>query len=294
MAEEKRSPAASFEVPDLDVPKSRPTPSGGASPPVSGAQPAMRAPAPRAFDDDDDGLGMEIERDVTRPFDAPAPAARPSGRGIALDGPAPVRAAVSGSGLDVAYRRLDPKPRDEGDDGPGIAARVLGPVGAVVLAGGAFAGLCRVAHHGAGTSPTSLLPSAFDGTSAAASGAVALSSLVLAIAIGFFGVRARTRSWVLVGSASLVLLLALAMVTVTLASSGERGPPPDGALLVPWLAPLAVALGGVDVVVRSAKRFTNAYGAAKLAAVPVALVAGALLFAAAESSRFASLLSTLR
>ncbi len=288
VAEDKRATAASPDVPDLDVP-ARPAVSGAArtASPVSG--PARVQPA-SSFDDDD-GLGMEIERDITRPFDAPSPA-RPGGHGgVSLDGPSKPRA--SSSGLDVTYRRLDPK-REHVDGGPSLASRIGGPIAALVVFGGTAAALLRFVHRPSGTSPTSLLPSAFDGTSVPASGAVALTSLVLAIAIGYVGVRARTRSWMLVGAAAVVMLLALAMVTVTLASSGEHGPPPDGALLVPWLAPLAMLLGGIDVLVRSARRFVQAEGAAKLGGVPLAVLAGLLVFAAAEASRLASALPSFR
>lgn len=277
VADDKRSRGPSLDVPDLDVPRPR-----TAAP----ARAPAAAPSPM---DDDDPLGMEIQRDMSQPFAPPAPSPPASARGgggVALsDAPRGAKA----SGLDVEYNRLAPRPK-EVPTGPGTLATVLGPLGAVVLAGGAFAGLLRLVHRPAGLSVTALLPSAYDGSSAVASGAVAIGSLVGAVALGYVGVRASSRSWLLVGSAALVMLLALAMVTVTLASSGEHGPPPDGALLVPWLAPFATLLGGLDLVLRGARRLLHEEGGARAAGAPIALVGGALVFLAVETSRFAHLL----
>lgn len=289
MPDEKRSPAPDLDIPDLVLPAKRVSTSDAA--PVSGAV-ARGAPVPPSSLDDD--LGMELERDVSRPFEAPPPSrgARPAAAGsIALDGPRPSRPSTSG--LDVSYDRLAPRAR-RAEERPSRLGAVLGPLAALVLAGGAFAGLLRVAHRPAGRAVTGALPMAFDGSSAIASGAVALSSLVLAVALGTVGVRAKTKSWLLVGAASLVMLLSLAMVTVTLASSGETSAPPDGALLVPWLAPFAMLLGGIDVVVRGARAFVSGEGAGKLRGLPVALVGGALVFLAVETSRFSHLLPSLR
>jgi hypothetical protein len=294
--DEKRSPAPSLDVPDLEVPRSRPRPTSGAPAPA----PAARV----ASFDDDDGMDMEIERGLGTPFLAAAPPPPTSPRaggkgGIALDAPhahgsAPAsRPRPSRSGLEVEFDRFAPR-GPAAAEGPSTLARVLGSLGAIVLAAFALGALVRFAHRPAGVAATAILPFAFDGSSAIASGAVAITSLIGAMALGYLGVRASNRSWILVGAAALVMLLSLAMVTVTLASSGEPGPPADGALLVPWLAPFALLLGGIDVVARAARRFVDHEGGARALAAPLALGGGVLVFLAIETSRFAHLVPSLR
>ncbi len=263
-----------MDVPDLDVPASGPAPV--VRPPAKPAAPAT----PAAADDDVFGLGMEIERDISQPFQGPPSTAQPRAH----------RPRPSSSGLDVTYKRLDPRSTEGGPYRPSKATVVLGPLAAAVVAAAAFGGLAHALHRPTGFALTSLAPRAFDGTSVVGSGIVAVTALVLSIAIGYAGVRASSRSWLLVGTATCTMLLALAMVTVTLASSGEHGPPPDGALLVPWLAPFAIALAGLDALVRGARTMTKREGARKLGGVPLALAAGGLVFVALEASRFAALL----
>ena len=89
-------------------------------------------------------------------------------------------------------------------------------------------------------------------------------------------------------SGAALLLLSLAMVTVTLASTGDNPTPPDGALLVPFLAPAVLALLGLGLWGRAARIFTRAYGARKLGGLPLALIAGGLAFAAFEISKLAA------
>lgn len=288
MADEKRS-SFEVEVPDLALPDVGPAPAVRAAAKAPAAKPLPRA----VPDDDDDGLGMEIERDVSRPFEGPASTSRPTTRGAGMELDGPARPRPASSGLEVTYRRLDPR-SVQGDDGPSRLPAVLGPIAAVVASAGSFAALVRTVHRPAGIELTRIAPHAFDGTSVVGSAVVALTAFVLAMATGYAGVRSSSRSWLLVATATATMLLALAMVTIILASSGEHGPPPDGALLVPFLAPFALATAGVDLVVRAARRFMRAHGARKLGGVPLAAIAGGLLFVAFEASRLASLLPRWR
>ena len=71
---------------------------------------------------------------------------------------------------------------------------------------------------------------------------------VLAIAIGFLGLKLEPRSYAMVASAGALVLASLAMVTVTLVSTDENPGPADGALLMPYLLPLAMLSLGIGVV----------------------------------------------
>ena len=167
------------------------------------------------------------------------------------------------------------------DDEPSTKMKIATNVGALVLFGGAIAALVKLAHRAGGHSLTSVLPHAFDGTSVAQSGSVAGASLVLAIVLGFIGLRLRPRSWAFVVSGGAMLLTSLAMVTVTLVSTETNETPPDGALLIPWVVPIALAAVAIGLALRARRR---------LAALPLAAIAGALAFLAFEVSKLASLL----
>jgi hypothetical protein len=143
--------------------------------------------------------------------------------------------------------------------------------------------------HPAGLRTTSLLPHAFDATSPTESGALSLVLLVLAVALGFAGLKVRPRSWALVGSAGAMSITSLALVTVTLVATEENPSPPDGARLVPYALPLAVALLGLGIAGRGARLYLAEGATRKIAAFPVAMIGGALAFLAFEMSALISL-----
>jgi hypothetical protein len=288
------APAA---VPDLVIPGAR------ARAPAESA-PALRAPdlsaapakAPvshavggggRELSFDDDLDDMEIERNVaSAPLQAESShASQP--RGASTSGTSSPRSA----GLELAQpsrmsREGTARERDE-DAGSGIGPVLVGALVALAVAGGTFYALLRRLHHAGGYDVTRALPHAFDGSSAPESGTVAGIALVLAVALGFIGLRLKPASWGLLASGGALLLLALAMVTVTLASTGENPTPPDGVLLVPYLFPAAVVLVALGASGRAARLFARGYGPRRLLAIPVATLAGALAFVAFEASRFA-------
>ncbi|AKU94438.1 hypothetical protein AKJ09_01102 [Labilithrix luteola] len=258
------------------------------------AQPAKPTPAPAAapahgidFSPQDDDFDMHIERDFTGPASSSHYSGAPASGPVSKHGDLSPRAS---SGLEVTHRRLDAQRKHAIEVyEPSLLVKVIGPLLALVVTGGAAFGLVRYAHKGGGFSPMAHLPHAFDGTSMTTSAVVSLVTLALAIALGFLGVRLRPRSWAFVASAAVLLLMALAMVTVALASTGENSAPPDGALLLPYLMPVFVALLGLGVTGRAANAFTREGIAPKLATIPLAALAGAILFAAYETSRFGAL-----
>ena len=80
----------------------------------------------------------------------------------------------------------------------------------------------------------------------------------------------------------------LAMVTVTLASTGENPTPPDGALLVPYAAPLGLLLLALGMGGRAGRILAWARGVRRIRGVPLAVASGALAFVAFEISRLAT------
>lgn len=289
------------EVPALEVPP--PSQRGGppASPrasapslagPRSGPMPVSAARPPLPSGDDFD---MEIQRDVSVANMAPAVSSRGSSPSMpsvpSMTGPRSSGAfrAPTASGLELARSRPVARSRASAyEDAPSTALVVGGHVLAAVVFGATAFGLSRIAHAPGGRPLTAMLPGAFDGSSAPESGVVSIFCLVLAVALGWGGLKMRPRSWALVVSAGAMLLTSLAMVTVTLASSGEAGTPPDGVLLLPYLVPLALLALGVGVAGRGARMFADEGVGKKLAAVPIAVIAGALAFLAFEVSRLAA------
>jgi hypothetical protein len=150
-----------------------------------------------------------------------------------------------------------------------------------VLFAGAIAGLVKLAHQAGGRSLAGLLPHAFDRTSVVHAGSVAGGTFVLAIVLGFIGFRLKPRSWEFVVSAGAMLVASLAMFTVTLVSTESNEMPPDGSLLIPWIIPFSLAALALGLALRARSR---------LATLPLALIAGAIAFAAFETSQLASLL----
>jgi hypothetical protein len=261
---------------------------------------ASQAPAHGLdIDTSDDDFDMHIDRDFSAASMPPSqwspssrpgsmsgapPSLRPSGAPVARSG-AP---GALGSGLEVSYRRTDARALvDDGATDPTTGQRIAGWFASLTVAGAAAAGLFRLAHRPAGISLTGTMPHAFDGTSMIASGALSLVALAAAITVGWLGLRVRPRSWAWVSAGGGLLLIALAMVTVTLASSGENSAPPDGALLVPYLAPLTIGLFALGTLGRAASLFARDGVLRKVSTIPVAAVAGAIAFFAIETAKAA-------
>jgi hypothetical protein len=263
-----------------------------APPPARSVAPAARAPSPGgagggreiAFETDDDDFDMQIERNVATTSMQHATSA---GQASA----SPRRSGGLGAGLELAQPsrvvREGGAARQRALEAEGVGAKLLGALGAAAVAGATLFGLLRQVHAAGGRDVTRLVPHAFDGTSAAESGGVALVSLVAAVALGFVGLRLKPPAWTLLGGAGTILLFALAMVTVTLASTGENGAPPDGVLLVPYLFPAATSLVALGLATRSSRRLVRERGARRAAAIPLAAAAGLLAFVAFETSRLA-------
>ena len=253
--------------------------------------PAQQAGGGRsiAFDGgDDDDFDMEIERNVASTSMPTAQSSRSSG------GPASGRSSgghrAPGGGLELAApsrMAREASSRAEEHREPALGSKAAGVALAVIVGGGTAFALWKYMHHAGGYDVTRTLPHAFDGTSATESGAISLVSLVVAVIVGFVGLRFKPHAWAVVAAGGTILLLALAMVTVTLASTGESPTPPDGALLVPYLFPAALLMDAVGVEGRAARLFAASHGARRLASVPLAAVAGAIAFLAFEASRFA-------
>lgn len=234
-----------------------------------------------AFGDD---FGMEIERGggLSAP---PAISSRSPAAGV-HSAPPLSRPSGGGSGLDVAYQRSDLQRRARVADAPGVGERILAGVLSLVICVGVAGALFKFVHR-AGRSVIGLLPHAFDASSTVQSGVVAGSLLVLAIAVGFIGVKAHPRSYAMIGSAATLLIASLAMVTVTLVSTEQNPMPPDGALLIPFALPAAVALLGLGIAWRGVPLFLRG-GARRVLTLLVATIGGGLLFAAIEFSALAS------
>jgi hypothetical protein len=223
---------------------------------------------------------MEIDRGgAALALEPPASSSRGAVTALAGGG-------ASSSGLDVAYRRLDPQ-RAAGDEGPSMAARALAwAFPGVVFLATAF-GLFRLAHRPGGHALARLLPHAFDATSTEQSGALAAGALIFAIAIGVVGLRVEPRSYAMLTSAGAMVIASLAMVTVTLVSTEEQPGPADGALIIPYVVPFAVLALAGGTAARGPALFLGG-GARRARAIFAALAGGALAFAALEISTFAA------
>lgn len=308
------------EIPDLHLPPARGTPGSTSAPPSRprGVEPASsiggdsggdlgmsfeRGPAllsPAAsrqppgrevaiqIGGDDDEFGLEIERGGAMVSVPPASSMHSGGPTSTRHAPtSSARPASLPSGLEIAYKRSDLERRAPVDEGPSAKETALAWVVTAVAFAGTGALLFKLAHRQGGRSVIAMLPHAFDATSTVQSGAVSLVALVLAIAIGFIGVKARPRSWAMLGSAIMILLASLAMVTVTLVSTEEDPTPPDGALLIPYVVPASLVLLGLGVARRGVGLFLDG-GGRRAATVLVAAVGGVLVFAGVELSALAS------
>jgi hypothetical protein len=289
-------------VPDLEIAPSTRAPVISAPPPSNrGPAPAttqppasVRSAAPPqvdptmgagrnlSFDDDDDGgLGMEIERNLAMtPYASGAPGAHTSARPAGGMRPGLELAAPSRMARAAA---AEPQYADE----PGTGMKLAGLALSAVIAGGTAFSLWKYVYHARGFDITRALPHAFNGTSATESGIISLVGLVTAIGLGFAGLKLRPHAWAIVASGGLMLLLAIAMVTVTLGSTGESNVPPDGGLLVPYLLPASVLLLALGLVGRAGRRFAVGQGGRKALVLPFAAIAGAVGYLAFELSRFA-------
>ena len=243
--------------------------------------PAVQAPPAITIDDDDDDdpFGMQIQRNLGT---ADLPIATSSRAAPAAISTRPARVS---SGLELDGSRKDRYVHEEQEYEPSTVSKLVGFVVAMIVLGGVAFALVRFAHRAHGIKVTALLPHAFDGSSAAQSGIVSGVAIVLAVAFGFLGLKTTPRSWPLVGSAVASMLVALAMVTVTLASTGEGGAPPDGALLVPYLAPLVIAGISLTLGGRAAWLFADRKLGRKLLFLPVAALGGAVMYLAYETSK---------
>jgi hypothetical protein len=261
------------------------------SAPALSASPAQQAGGGRsiAFDGgDDDDFDMEIERNVASTSLPTAQSSRSSGGSASARSSGGHRA--SGAGLELAApsrMAREASSRVEEHREPAVGTKAAALALTVIVGGATALALWKYVHHAGGFDVTRALPHAFDGTSATESGAISLVSLVVAVIVGFVGLRWKPHAWAVVAAGGTILLLALAMVTVTLASTGENPTPPDGALLVPYLFPAAVLMVAIGVEGRAARLFAAGHGARRLASVPLAAVAGAIAFLAFEASRFA-------
>jgi serine/threonine protein kinase len=298
--------------PGIQAPSAPPRSPSGSAPQLrapTGSSPQLRAPTGSApqirqsapdlapsssrmqamtFDPHDDDE-MEIERDVVT---ASMPASgsmhgRPSSG--AMRAAPPPRIAATASGLELAAQRSGLT--EHYDEAPSLLTSIAAILVPLICFGGALFALAKFAHRPGGLDPLHLMPHAFDGSSVAESGVVAVVSFIVALALGAFGLKFHPRSWAMVASGGTMLLTALAMVTVTLASSGENPMPPDGALLIPYLGPLSLACLALGIAGRGRYLFLRDSIGMKIAAVPLAAFAGAVAFIAVESSRFASFLN---
>jgi hypothetical protein len=299
----------SFDVNAMAAAALAPSQAGASAPPSSGrgSSPALPSGAPQAprasmpsapaaqagggrsiaFDGgDDDDFDMEIERNVAGTSMPTAQSSRTSGTHAA--------ARPSGQagklGLELAApSRMVRERTERAAEGyePGTGIKLAGLALVTLLGGGTALVLWKYVHHAGGFDMMRSMPHAFDGTSATESGAVSLVALVIAVTVGFIGLRFKPHAWAVVAAGGAILLLALAMVTVTLASTGENPTPPDGALLVPYLFPAAVLMLAIGVEGRAARLFATSYGIRRVSAVPIAAFGGAIAFLAFEASRFA-------
>jgi hypothetical protein len=270
-------------VPELSFDAVPPSSRGRSASPAGAPPPRPMAPV-ASEDGDVDDFDMEIERNIATTAMSSMTSAPPSGAhgGGRTSGRAGLELAAPSRMAREAVAQ-----RHHGDQEPSTGEKIAGLALSVVIAGGAAFALFHYVHHARGIDVTRTLPHAFDGTSATESGALSLVSLVVAVVLAYAGLKLRPYAWAIVAAAGAMLLLTLAMVTVTLASTGENPTPPDGALLVPYLLPAALLMLGLGIVARAARLFALGGGARRGASVPVAAIAGAILFIAFEASRFA-------
>lgn len=273
--------APTDDVPDLvlPTPSRNMTSKAPVAPPPRISSPQITAPPPgnhkeialTPSSDDDDDFDMQIEREgaAIMPMSQPMTTPRATPRSSSLDLGAPLR--TSG------------RPQRGAVEEAALGAKVVGYLVAFAVFAGVAGVLVKIAHRAGGRPVTGLLPRAFDGSSTVHSGAVSLGALVLAIAVGYVGVRSRPRSIGFLASAAALLVTSLAMVTVTLVTTEENPAPADGLLLLPYVVPAAIVFFGVGLAERAGTLFSQS-SARKAGAVPLAAIAGLLAFVAYETS----------
>jgi hypothetical protein len=235
-----------------------------------------------------DDFDMEIERGGALVSQPTATSGRPNAGVIRTNPSGTFRAAGSPPvDIDVAYRRSDLQHVASTPSGPTASEKLVATLATAVPFVGVAALLFKLVHRHGGRNITHLLPHAFDATSTPQSGAFALAALATAISLGFLGLKLRPRSYAIIVSGATMLLASLAMVTVTLVSTDEHPTPPDGALLIPYVVPLALILLGFGVARRGSVLFLEG-GARRAATVLVGAIGGALVFAAIETSAIAA------
>jgi serine/threonine-protein kinase len=287
-------------IPELDLPRrSRPdmraaTPLPSSSPMLAAAPPPSGRPTPPLSSASMPAAGPASVRMSPTPR-APAPPPAGPGQGASFDSEPPPAAQleldVAPSSASAPWRRAalhgqKPKPaasKEATGERAGVAHVVLSIARARALAGGAGAALLRFVHRPAGLSLKSALPSAFDGTSGPTAGVVALSAVVLTVAIGALGLRA-PRSYAMLFAAFGNLLVAMVMIVVTFSTTPSETPtPPEAGIIVPFVVPL-VPLGLAAWALGYARRQWLEGGARRALLVLFAVVSGALGFLAFEVS----------
>jgi hypothetical protein len=314
MAEGKRTfDVPDVSIPDLDLrsPSGRPQAGPGSSTPASAPPPQARPPiiddAP--FDIErgmsaermamgqhgpmagagapmpSSGLDLDAVPSSQRNIQAAAPASERMGPAAGAHAP-PASQRATPARLELDRRRPQSAVEYVEEPAP-LVQRILARMMALLgFAGAAAAGYMYI-HRSGGRQPMGLLPHAWDGTSMKTAAAVSLAMFVLSMAFGIWGFITRPRTWGFVLAGGLMLLQSLGMVTVALASSGESGVPPDGALLVPWLTPAFLVLLGLGVSSRAATMWERGGWGRRLATLPVGAIGGAIAFVGYEISRFA-------
>jgi hypothetical protein len=231
-----------------------------------------------------DDFDMELERGGAMISLPPALSGRPSG-GPVSSGRPPMSSGRPLE-LEISYKRESAK-SPAISEGPSTVEKLGAFALTSVACLGMAALLVKLAHRSGGRNVMTLMPGVFDASSTVQSGSFALAALVLGIALGFIGFKLSPRSYAIVGSACTLVIASLAMVTVTLVSTEEHPTPPDGALLIPYLVPLGLALLGLGIAGRGVHRFYEG-GARRGLTVLLAAIGGALVFAAIELSALAS------
>lgn len=274
------------DIPDLDL-----TPLRASSPKAPSLAPAPPASSMNrttleretslssSLDGDGDEFDMELERSSAMVSIQTATSERRI---------APAQSVGrSASGLEVSYDRFNPKRHARARPPPSFGRKFAAWALPLGLSAGVVVGQLKLVHRPGGHAITRLLPHAFDATSTLQSGGGSLAALALAIGLGFVGVKKEPRSYVMVGSASMLLVASIAMVTITLVSTEEQPTPPDGALILPYVVPLALLLLGVSVGGRSPHLFLGG-GIRRALALVAVLASGALVAFAIELSPLAA------
>jgi hypothetical protein len=235
-------------VPDLHLPGPKKTLAAApksasiaqASPPKPPPARGMEATA------DDDDFDMEVDRNLNPTAYMASSGTRPKAASVGEVGPGVGGRIELGDAI-VQDSRRHGRSHDKVVPKPRYGDKAVNALIVLVAAGGAGAALVRFVHRAAGWNVLPLVPAAFDGSSAIWSGAAALLSLAVAIALAIAALYAKPRSTGYLLSALGMVVVAIAMITVTFSVEPD-GPPeiaPFGGRLVPWalpLVPLGIAL----------------------------------------------------